>query len=244
MKPVPEDNIYANPRDHLVDFEFNESVARVFPDMIRRSVPGYGTLITLIGLLAEQYAQPGTHLYDLGSSLGAATLAMRRRVSHHDCRIIAIDNSLAMVERCRNNIAEDLSPIEVDVVCGDIREQRIENASVVVLNFTLQFLPPEDRLALLSNIHQGMVPGAVLLLSEKITFDDEIEQELQNALHLSFKRANGYSDLEISQKRMALENVLIAETVAEHRQRLAEAGFWHSQQWFQCFNFVSLLAIK
>lgn len=244
MSPTPEDKIYAQPHDRLVDFEFNEGVARVFPDMIRRSVPGYGTLITLIGLLAEQYAQPGTHLYDLGSSLGAATLAMRRRVPHHDCRIIAVDNSAAMVERCRNNIAEDVAPIEVEVVCGDIREQSIENASVVVLNFTLQFLPPEDRLALLKKICDGMAPGGVLLLSEKITFADEIEKELQNALHLSFKRANGYSDLEISQKRTALENVLIPETVAQHQARLAEAGFFHSQQWFQCFNFVSLLAIK
>lgn len=244
MSPSPEDRIYAQPHDRLVDFEFNESVARVFPDMIRRSVPGYGTLITLIGLLAEQYAQPGTNLYDLGSSLGAATLAMRRRVPHHDCRIIAIDNSDAMVERCRNNIAEDVAPIAVEVICGDIREQVIENASVVVLNFTLQFLPPEERLALLTRICDGMVPGAVLLLSEKITFADEIEKELQNALHLSFKRANGYSDLEISQKRTALENVLIPETVAQHQARLTEAGFWHSQQWFQCFNFVSLLALK
>jgi tRNA (cmo5U34)-methyltransferase len=244
MSPKLEDRIYAQPHDRLVDFEFNEGVARVFPDMIRRSVPGYGTLITLIGLLAEQYAQPGTHLYDLGCSLGAATLAMRRRVPHHDCRIVAIDNSAAMVERCRNNIAEDVAPIEVDVICGDIREQSIENASVVVLNFTLQFLPPEDRLALLKKICDGMAPGGVLLLSEKITFADEIEKELQNSLHLSFKRANGYSDLEISQKRTALENVLIPETVAQHQARLAEAGFFHSQQWFQCFNFVSLLAIK
>lgn len=244
MSPTVEDNIYAQPHDRLVDFEFNESVARVFPDMIRRSVPGYGTLITLIGLLAEQYAQSGTHLYDLGSSLGASTLAMRRRVPHHDCRIIAIDNSEAMVERCRHNIAEDLSPIEVEVICADIREQPIENASLVVLNFTLQFLPPEDRLALLSRICAGIVPGGVLLLSEKICFENEIEKELQNALHLSFKRANGYSDLEISQKRTALENVLIPETVAQHQRRLAEAGFRHSQQWFQCFNFVSLLALK
>ena len=244
MSPSQEDTIYAKQQERLVDFEFNESVARVFPDMIRRSVPGYGTLISLIGLLAEQYAQPGTNLYDLGASLGAATLAMRRRVPHHDCHIIAVDNSEAMAERCRINIAEDVAPITVDVICGDIREQRFENASIVVLNFTLQFLPPEDRLTLLSNIYEGMVPGGVLLLSEKITFDNEIERELQNALHLSFKRANGYSDLEISQKRTALENVLIPETVSQHQSRLADAGFFHSQQWFQCFNFISILALK
>ncbi len=244
MKPVPEDTLYANRHDHLVDFEFNEDVARVFPDMIRRSVPGYGTLITLIGLLAEQYAQPNTLLYDLGSSLGAATLAMGRRLPHHDCRIIAVDNSMAMVERCRNNIAEELSPVAVDVVCADICQQVIENASVVVLNFTLQFLSPEDRLALLSNIYKGLVPGGVLLLSEKIIFENPQEQALQNDLHLSFKRANGYSEMEISQKRTALERVLIPESLEQHQTRLTAAGFSHQQQWFQCFNFVSLLAVK
>lgn len=244
MSPKQEDNIYATPQSRIVDFEFNESVARVFPDMIRRSVPGYGTLITLIGLLAEQYAQPGTRLYDLGCSLGAATLSMRHRVPHHDCQIVAIDNSPAMVEGCRTNIAEDISPIAVEVHCNDIRNEEIENASVVVLNFTLQFLPPADRLALLQKICTGLKPGGVLLLSEKIRFDDEAEMQLQNELHLSFKRANGYSELEISQKRTALENVLIPESVEQHRARLAEAGFSHSMQWFQCFNFVSLLAIK
>ncbi len=244
MAKHQEDAIYAKPQDKIVDFEFNDKVVRVFPDMIRRSVPGYGTLIPLIGLLAEQYAQPGSNLYDLGCSLGASTLSMRHRVPHHDCHIVAIDNSEAMVEQCRENIAEDISPITVDVIQGDIRQQRFENASVVVLNFTLQFLPPEDRLTLLSTICQGMLPGGILLLSEKISFEDEIEKQLQDELHLSFKRANGYSEMEISQKRTALENVLIPETVTQHRARLQEAGFSHSQQWFQCFNFVSLLAIK
>jgi len=244
MATDQEDAIYAQPQDNIVDFEFNETVVRVFPDMIRRSVPGYSTMITMIGLLAEQYAQPGSHLYDLGCSLGASTLAMRRRVPHHDCHIIAVDNSEAMVEHCRDNIAEDISPITADVVCGDIRKLTFENASVVVLNFTLQFLPPADRLQLLQNIHQGLRPGGVLLLSEKITFEDSREKQLQDELHLSFKRANGYSEMEISQKRTALENVLIPETLQQHQKRLKDAGFSHSQQWFQCFNFVSLLAIK
>ena len=120
------DAIYAKPHEQLVDFEFNDAVARVFPDMIRRSVPGYGTLITMLGLLAEEYAQPHSNIYDLGCSLGAASLSMRRRIPHHDCRIIAVDNSAAMVKQCRDNIAEDISPIEVEVLCTDIREIKFE----------------------------------------------------------------------------------------------------------------------
>jgi len=240
----PHDAIYAKPHDQIVDFEFDEAVVRVFPDMIRRSVPGYGTLITMLGLLAEEYALPGSNIYDLGSSLGAATLSMRRRIPHHDCRIIAVDNSEAMVQRCSSNIAEDISPIEVENLCADIRELEFKNASVVVLNFTLQFLPPEERTSLLEKIYAGLLPGGVLVLSEKIAFDDTEEATLQDRLHLGFKKANGYSELEISQKRSALENVLIPESLPQHHQRLKQIGFKQSHTWFQCFNFASVLAIK
>ena len=120
----------------------------------------------------------------------------------------------------------------------------IQNASVVVLNFTLQFIAPEQRLPLLQRIYQGLRPGGLLILSEKFKFDDEPVSDLIIDLHLDFKRANGYSELEISQKRTLLENVLRADTVATHKSRLAAAGFAHSDLWFQCFNFGSLVAIK
>ncbi len=241
---MSKDAIYATPQEHIVDFAFDERVASVFPDMIRRSVPGYGDIIALLGLFAEQYAQQGSTLYDLGCSLGGATLSLRRRITASDCNIVAVDNAEAMVERCRENISADLSPTPVEVICGDIREVVIKNASVVVLNFTLQFLPPEERLPLLQKIHRGLLPGGVLVLSEKIRFADEESQLFEETMHLAFKRANGYSEMEISQKRQALENVLIPETLDAHRVRLAEAGFNRVEPWFQAFNFASIAAFK
>ncbi len=238
------DSIYAQPQSQLSSFEFNEAVASVFPDMIRRSVPGYGTLITMLGLLAEQYAQPGSNIYDLGCSLGAATLSMRHRITHTDCRIIAVDNSAAMLQRCKQHLADDISPILVETRLADIRDMAFEQASLVVLNFTLQFLPPAQRQQLLTRIYQGMLPGGVLVLSEKIVFAEPQHAELQETLHLAFKKANGYSELEVSQKRSALENVLIPETLEQHHQRLRQVGFSQSATWFQCFNFAALLAIK
>jgi tRNA (cmo5U34)-methyltransferase len=228
----------------IVDFAFDEKVAGVFPDMIRRSVPGYETVIALLGLLAERYAQAGSRIYDFGSSLGAATLSMRRRIAHSDCRIIAVDNSTAMTERCREILSREPNAIAVDVVCADIRDVRVEQASLVVLNFTLQFIPPEQRQALLDHIYQGLLPGGVLVLSEKLAFDDEHEEAFQTDMHLAFKRANGYSDLEISQKRTALEQVLVPDSFETHQQRLQSAGFERIHRWFQCFNFASLIAVK
>jgi tRNA (cmo5U34)-methyltransferase len=238
------DNIYASPQQMIVDFAFDERVASVFPDMIRRSVPGYSEIIALLGLFAEQYAQADSQLYDLGCSLGAATLSLRRRIQQPGCRIIAVDNSESMVERCRENIEHDLESTPVELHCADIRNVAIKNASVVVLNFTLQFLPDTERLALLQKIYHGLLPGGVLILSEKLRFDDEERQHFQEQLHLAFKRANGYSQLEISQKRAALEEVLIPDTLEQHRQRLGEAGFSQIEPWFQAFNFASIAAVK
>ncbi|MCW9023790.1 MAG: carboxy-S-adenosyl-L-methionine synthase CmoA [Gammaproteobacteria bacterium] len=243
-KPPRKDIIYSRPHDMLVDFKFNEHVADVFPDMIRRSVPGYENLITLIGLMAQEYVTAGSNIYDLGCSLGAATLSMRHRIPHTNCRMIAVDNSSAMLERCEKIIGRDTSPVPVELVCADIQDINIQNASMVVLNFTLQFLSPDQRLSLLHKIYQGLLPGGVLVLSEKLVFSDNDEQALLDTLHLDFKKANGYSDMEISQKRSALENVLIPDTLQQHQDRLHAAGFVTAYQWFQCFNFASLIVIK
>ncbi len=238
------DKVFSRPQDSVAAFEFDDAVARVFPDMIQRSVPGYSMVVSMIGLIASRYAQSGTCLYDLGSSLGATAIAMRHGVADtKDCSIVAVDNSKAMVDRCRQIITDDPATTPVEVINGDIREITIEQASVVALNFTLQFIPVEDRLDLLTGICSGLKPGGALVLSEKLAFPDA-HQDILDTLYYDYKRANGYSELEISQKRSALDNVLIPETLEVHKIRLMEAGFRHVIPWYQGFNFCSLLAVK
>jgi tRNA (cmo5U34)-methyltransferase len=237
------DRLFATERNPD-DFRFDAAVARVFPDMIRRSVPGYTTIIPMIQVITEQYIQPGTNAYDLGCSLGASTLAMRHGIQYRDCELIGVDNSEAMIERCQHYVALDDHPLPVSLRCEDILDTDLRNASVTTLNFTLQFVPLRDRADLLTRIAQATRPGGALILSEKLRFDDDTDQEIQTRLHHEFKRANGYSDLEISQKRSAIEHVMIPETLEAHRQRLLNAGFERALVWYQCFNFVSILAIK
>jgi tRNA (cmo5U34)-methyltransferase len=241
---MPKDTIYSTPLDAIANFAFDANVVSVFPDMIRRSVPGYSTIIAMTGVMAERYARAGTHCYDLGCSLGASTLAMRALLDDRGCDIIAVDNSAAMIERCRTLIAADAHRTPVTLQIADINTVAFENASVAVMNFTLQFIALEQREALLRRIAAAMQPGSILVLSEKIRFDDEHLQQLNTELHHAFKRANGYSDLEIAQKRTALENVLLPETLQTHRERLQSAGFGSVDVWFQCFNFASMVAIK
>jgi tRNA (cmo5U34)-methyltransferase len=238
------DSLYADPLSEHGLFTFDDSVARVFPDMIKRSVPGYATIVSMTGLLAGKYAATGSVLYDLGCSLGASTLAMRQNLQCADCLIISVDNSTAMLERCKSIIDTDTHDTPVHLVCADIQDVTIQNASVVVLNFTLQFIPREQRDAVINRIYRGLRPGGIMVLSEKVMFEDPHLDELNIELHHQFKRANGYSELEVARKRTALENVLLPETLKQHRQRIADAGFCSCDVWFQCFNFASLIALK
>ena len=239
-----KDSIYAEPLAQVQDFCFDDNVAAVFSDMIQRSVPGYQTIIQTIGKLTQKYQQSDSHYYDLGCSLGAASLAMRRAISHSGCQVIGIDNSPAMVERCKLQLQAYRADVPVQILLDDIRHTSLSNAAVVVSNFTLQFLPKADRDALVKRIYQALKPGGIFILSEKIVVDDPIAHELLIDLYYDFKRANGYSELEISQKRTALENVMKPDTIAEHQQRFSDAGFASSTVWFQCFNFCSMVALK
>lgn len=232
------DRLYRRPHRPLERFAFDEPVAEVFPDMLRRSVPGYALLLELLGLVAEHHWRPGGRVYDLGCSLGAATAAIHARLGAKPAAYIAVDQSEAMLERCRAELGDLQAPLELH--CADLRQIPIRRAAVVVLNLTLQFISPRDRLPLLRDIHAGMLPGGVLLLAEKIAPD---EAEIP-ALHEKFKRARGYSELEISQKRRALERVLRIESAATHRRRLRRAGFKHTYLWFRALNFAAFAAVK
>ena len=244
---MTSDKIYNKPSDDK-PFRFNDAVAKVFPDMLRRSIPGYDATIEAIGSLAARYVLQDTNCYDLGCSLGAATIAMRQGIDTPGCRIVAVDTAPAMTKRCREILAEDdrqFAPATpVEVLRADIRDIEFKNASMIVLNYTLQFLPMIDRDALMRSIYDGLNDGGLLVLSEKVVDEIPEMEELLVDLHREHKRRNDYSALEVSRKRAALDNVLIPETVAAHRSRLAEAGFSHTAVWLRYFNFVSIIAIR
>ncbi|GEA06895.1 carboxy-S-adenosyl-L-methionine synthase [Alteromonas sp. KUL42] len=238
------DNIYATPLNKVADFSFDESVVDVFPDMIQRSVPGYETIIHTIGELAKDAVTDNSTVYDLGCSLGAASLSVARATQDKTCNIIGVDSSSAMVERCKRVVQAFTLPNPINIKQAMAQDIAIENASMVIMNFTLQFIPPADREALLTKIYQGLNPGGILVLSEKIRHPSRAGNELLIDLHHQFKRNNGYSELEVSQKRAALEKVMLTDTFGEHETRLKNAGFSDVVMWYKCYNFTSMVAIK
>ena len=235
------DDLFKSHND-IANFRFDESVVEVFDDMVKRSVPGYDSMIQMVGLVARMYGKDNTNYYDLGSSTGAITLAISLNNNHKNNKFIAIDNSPDMVKKCQKNLSKKIDNLEV--ICEDINEITIQNASIVVLNLTLQFVDVSKRAPLLKKIYDGLNPGGVLIISEKIHFDDNENQKQITQLHLDFKRANGYSELEIANKRQAIENVLITENKKTHIDRLKQCGFKETSCYFQCLNFASFLSVK
>lgn len=236
------DRLFAGTDAPNADFVFDERVARVFGDMLDRSVPGYPQIIEVIGLIAARYLQPGAPIFDLGCSLGTATAGMLARVRDPALRIIAVDNAEAMIQGLYQRLPDAIASGRVEPRLADICAIDTRGASLVLLNLTLQFLPPDRRLPLLRSIREGLVSGGVLVLVEKVIWEEPETDRLMQGLHADFKRANGYSELEISRKRAALERVLIPDTIETHEARLREAGFARTLRWFQCLNFVGWMA--
>lgn len=235
------DKVFARPLSSVKAFQFDDEVARVFDDMISRSVPGYDLILRLIALYADIFVVPHSRVYDLGCSTGLVSRVIALQTRQRQCSIVAIDNSAAMIEQCRRKHPE---LTEVEWRCGNVEDEPIEDASMVVLNLTLQFIAPEQRLRLLQRIFDGLRPGGVLVLSEKLAFAAPDEQQTMTELYQAFKKHRGYSDLEIAQKRTALENVLIPDDEQTHRRRLQQCGFGPVYKAFQCLNFSSFIALK
>ena len=228
------DTLFKRRERHLVDFTFDDAVAAVFPDMIRRSVPGYETVLPLTGLIAARHIPAGGRCFDLGCSLGAASHAVLAAVGNLPCEVVAVDNAPAMLERARQLAGGEP---RLRWLQADVRNVDLGRADAVILNYTLQFLPPEDRQPLLAKIRHALGDTGVLLIAEKLRAPGYFEDA-----HLDFKRANGYSDLEVAGKRAALENVMHIDAEDTHLARLQAAGFGAAKLWFRCLNWGSFVA--
>jgi len=235
------DEIYKDKVD-ISKFTFDQKVVDVFDDMVLRSVPGYKQMIELIGLAGRTYPVVNSNVYDLGCSTGAATLSIASNLKSASVKIFSIDNSKEMIDQCSKNFSD--TETNIQYICDDIENIQLENASLIVLNLTLQFINPQYRSDLIKRIFKGLLPGGALIISEKIIHENEEINKTLVSLHESFKRENGYSETEIAQKRNAIEDVLIPESIEQHLKRLSDAGFKKPLVQMQCINFASFLAVK
>lgn len=239
---MKKDRVYSKNMKKVPPFEFNEDVVEVFEDMITRSVPHYQENLDYQIDLASRFYQAGTLVYDLGASHGNFSLGLLKKMAPQNITLISVDASEPMCHKLRCNAGEGL--FLPKIICGKIQDLKLHHASVIALNYTMQFIAQAEREALLRKIYRALNSNGILLLSEKMTHESEDVQNLQFDFLKEFKKKNGYSELEISQKREALDNVLIPETLDEHLSRLKKVGFKKIEIYLKCFSFTSLIAWK
>lgn len=241
---MPQDEVFKEEITKVSDFKFGSTVANVFDDMVNRSVPYYGEIQRMVAELAADHALDGTAIYDLGCSTGTTMIGMNTMVAD-DITFVGIDDSPQMLDKCRAKLIEAGFTRPFDLKVADLNEGvDIKNASVAVLCLTLQFLRPIYREKLLKDVFDGLVSGGVLILVEKILAEDSRYNRDFIIHYYNYKRRNNYSEMEISQKREALENVLIPYKLSENITMLRDAGFNHCEVFFKWYNFTGLVAVK
>jgi tRNA (cmo5U34)-methyltransferase len=240
------DRVFADPKKRVADFSFNKEVAAVFDDMLDRSVPYYQEIQRMTAELAVDFAQPGTNLYDLGCSTCNPFFFIDRVMPKGtDVRFVGVDDSPEMLDKARAKLAAVKFPRKFDLELGDLNKGvEIENASVVLMVLTLQFIRPLYRERLIASIHRGMKDNGCLIVVEKVLGEDSTFNRLFIKHYYEMKARNGYSDLEISQKREALENVLVPYRLEENKELLLQAGFRHVDVFFKWYNFCGMIALK
>lgn len=244
IPPVcPKDEVFREPTP-VTDFAFGEKVAVVFDDMLLRSVPFYAEMQRMIAEMAADFVAPGTNVYDLGCSTGTTLVNLHSRVSR-DAKFIGVDNSEDMLKRCREKLHYDLVGRDHELLCADLNNGlHMSNASMVLMVLTLQFIRPLHRDKLIKQVFDGLNENGCLIVVEKVLGEDSLFNRQFIKYYYDMKRKNGYSDLEISQKREALENVLVPYKLMENREMLMRAGFRYCDVFFKWYNFCGMIAVK
>ena len=241
---MEKDKLFAFKKNNIKPFEFNHEVSYVFDDMLNRSVPLYNQSIKRQAQFAVQFYQENSRIYDLGCSHGNLGIKIMDQFKKKSFSMVGVDNSYPMIEKYKTRFKSYDNSGQIDLICGFIEDIEFKNASVVLINLTMQFLDIKNRDDLIENIFQGMNSNGILLLTEKIIHPSKILNDLQIKFHEQFKMENGYSRLEISQKRDALDKMLIPDTIKTHKKRILQAGFKYFDVWLKWFNFASMIAIK
>ncbi len=237
------DRIFADPKPQT-DFKFNKQTASVFDDMVSRSVPFYAEMQRMTSEIAADFAVPGTSLYDLGCATGTTMLALDG-VLDPGVRFVGVDNSDDMLAKARAKLQQAGVTRSYELVNADLHKgQIVENASVTLLLLTLQFVRPLYRDRMVADIVRGTNERGCLILIEKLTSADTLFNRLFIKYYYDMKRRNGYSEVEIAQKREALENVLIPYRLEENVEMLKGAGFKSVEVFFRWYNFCGIVAVK
>ena len=239
---MEKDLYFSQPMRDVRPFEFDAGVAEVFDDMVSRSVPFYHEIHAIIKDILNYRFQPGDKIFDLGCSTGTTIEIMSQHLWDQKAEFIGVDNSQPMIDKAKLKLKNIWHPFELRTT--DLVDAKLENAGLVIMNYTLQFIAKEKRAGLMSKIYQSLRPGGTFIYAEKIDAPNSEVHELLTSLYYDFKKRQGYSELEIAQKREALEQVLVPYTPEEQLDLMRSVGFSNATMIFRWYNFACFLGFK
>jgi tRNA (cmo5U34)-methyltransferase len=244
LKLVSEKDKLFEENMKAADFRFDEKVVNVFDDMVSRSVPFYGEMQRMTTELATYFATKGSRLYDIGCSTGTTFHELNKSVDE-SVTFVGLDNSEEMLKKAKEKLVDVNAKRKLELEFADINKNiNIENASVVTLLLTLQFVRPLNRERIMKKIYDGLNEQGAVIIIEKLTSEDSLVNRLFIEKYYDYKRRNGYSETEITAKREALENVLIPYRMDENFELLRNAGFKNIEVFFRWYNFCGIIAVK
>jgi tRNA (cmo5U34)-methyltransferase len=225
--------------------EFSFTTIRDFDAHIAREIRGYETLFSIASGLADTVIATGTNVYDLGCSTGRFLVSLAKRIADETdtfrrryVQFIGIEPNDNFADRHRD------APDSVTFIRKRVTPStQFENASLISAIFTLQFIPIHERQPVVRNIYEGLNPGGVFLLAEKVySSDPEIDRLINNS-HLDFKRE--ITDAaQILENDVRLRSIMRPLTLQENVSLLGNAGFNRCECFWRVNNFVALIAIK
>jgi tRNA (cmo5U34)-methyltransferase len=241
---MAKDILFSERRDEVRDFDFGKDTAVVFDDMLGRSVPYYGEMQRMIAEISADYAIDGSQIYDLGCATCNAFFELDRTVPKN-VRLVGVDFSNEMLDQAREKLSQRGFQRDYQLICADLNDEiEIYDASVVIMNLTLQFIRPVRRDRIMRKIATGMTPGGCLLVVEKVLSKDSKINRSFIKYYYDFKQRNGYSQMEIAQKREALENILIPYRLEDNYELFLNSGFSACDVFFKWYNFCGIIAVK
>ena len=171
-----------------------------FDAHIENSVPLYRHSHDLICAFAEFFLSDGELCYDLGCATGR--LSARLAACHQQVAIKAIDIEPRMIARAAATHCRELANVEL--LTADITQFEFVPADLMVACYTLQFIKPRLRAALLHKIYGNLHHGGALLLFEKVIAEDAVLQEMTALIHTNFKLARGCQPEQVIAKANSL----------------------------------------
>lgn len=244
---MKRDQVFMETNERASDFEFDDEVAEVFDDMISRSVPFYLEQQEMIKEVGKKFAIKSTNIYDLGCSTATTLINLCQEVDD-SIHLIGYDNSIPMINRSKQKIKDHGLEHRIEVchgdLNGDLSDLPLENAGMITMCWTLQFIRPLKRDNLIKAIYNGLVEDGVFVVTEKVLTNNSHMNRFFIEFYYDYKRRNGYSNKEILNKREALENVLVPYRIDENLEMFRRNGFEIVETLYQWYNFAAFLCVK